>query len=175
MTAQACLAGLLCATRIQTPPTAFSFSLPFSFEAVLILLFKRGSRSGSRAGMGHEPKGRERGKKKKRFLPLPAMPYPKNRLRADEQVGVFVRPPFEGEIFCRSRREVPACADVKRFQLAPAASFSALPSSGTWNSRSVPSLVTSAESWDLIWPRRISSARGSSRYFSTARRIGRAP
>jgi hypothetical protein len=40
---------------------------------------------------------------------------PIKRLRADEQVGVFVRPPFEGEIFCWLKREIPHCALVKRY------------------------------------------------------------
>ena len=47
--------------------------------------------------------------------------------------------------------------------------------STTWNASFVPAAVTSSVSPALMPPRSNSSASGSSRNFSTARRIGRAP
>jgi hypothetical protein len=49
------------------------------------------------------------------------------------------------------------------------------PATVALNASCSPAACTSSVSPCLMFPRRNSSARGSSRYFSTARRIGRAP
>ena len=53
--------------------------------------------------------------------------------------------------------------------------FHVAPATVTFNASCSPAACTSTVSPCLMFPRKNSSASGSSRYFSTARRIGRAP
>ena len=71
---------------------------------------------------------------------------------------------------------VPACCCITRDFLADSRlPVHFAPATVTLNASCSPAACTSSVSPCLMLPRRNSSASGSSRYFSTARRIGRAP